>query len=370
MKKLIARIFTGLMKSKSWVFLILSAIIIKWASLYSGFIEKYYSNGIYPIISRVQRILFGWIPFSVGDLFYGFLWLIIIYKTGQLIQIIRKRRMNRQYLVSGLQQMIFFFLFVYVLFYLLWGLNYNRKGIGGHLGLKITRYSTAESDSLVRMLAERTNQCAKEFLASEKKSLNRKRNLFAETREAYDSAAKHYPFLKYETKSLKPSLFSYLGNYLGFQGYYNPFSGEGQVNTTIPQVLEPFVSCHEVGHQIGYAKENEANFAGFLAAKSSPSPYFRYSVYFDMFNYAVRDLWKRDSLAAKKYLGQLDTLVRKDRQELRDFFLRHRNPLEKVVAWGYGEYLKANNQPAGKDAYDEVVGWLIAYYKRFGLEAL
>jgi hypothetical protein len=135
-------------------------------------------------------------------------------------------------------------------------------------------------------------------------------------------------------------------------------------------VLEPFVSCHEVGHQIGYAKENEANFAGFLAAKSSPSPYFRYSVYFDMFNYAVRDLWKRDSLAAKKYLGQLDTLVRKDRQELRDFFLRHRNPLEKVIAWGYGEYLKANNQPAGKDAYDEVVGWLIAYYKRFGLEAL
>lgn len=358
------------MKSKSWVFLILSAIAIKWVSLYPGFVEKYYSNGLYPLISRVQRILFGWIPFSLGDLFYGFVILIIIYKTGQLVKVIWKKKMNRQYLVAGLQQLIFLFLFMYVLFYLLWGLNYNRLGIGEQLGFKISSYTTPDTDSLVNKLTERVNHYAREYSAEEKKSLKRKRNLFSETKEAYDFAVKQYSFLKYETKSVKPSLFSYLGNYLGFQGYYNPFSGEGQVNTTIPQVLEPFVSCHEVGHQIGYAKENEANFAGYLAAKSSTSPYFRYSVYFDMFNYAISDLWRKDSVAAKKYLDGLDTLVKKDRKELKEFFQRHRNPIEKIVAWGYGEYLKANNQPGGKQAYNEVVGWLVAYYKRFGLEAL
>jgi hypothetical protein len=32
--------------------------------------------------------------------------------------------------------------------------------------------------------------------------------------------------------------------------------------------------------------------------------------------------------------------------------------------------LKANNQPAGKRSYNEVVAWLIAYYKKFGVEAL
>jgi hypothetical protein len=31
--------------------------------------------------------------------------------------------------------------------------------------------------------------------------------------------------------------------------------------------------------------------------------------------------------------------------------------------WGYGHYLKANNQPAGKETYNEVVAWLIAYYE-------
>jgi hypothetical protein len=37
---------------------------------------------------------------------------------------------------------------------------------------------------------------------------------------------------------------------------------------------------------------------------------------------------------------------------------------------GYGEFLKANNQPAGKKSYNEVIAWLIAYYKKFGVEAL
>ncbi len=69
-------------------------------------------------------------------------------------------------------------------------------------------------------------------------------------------------------------MYSYLGNYLGFTGYYNPFTGEAQVNTTVPLFVQPFTTCHEIGHQLGYAKENEANFAGYLAAKSSPDAGF------------------------------------------------------------------------------------------------
>ena len=370
MQKLIARIFAVLMKSKGWVFLILSVIFIKWVSLYPAFIEKYYTGGVYPIISRVQRILFGWIPFSLGDLFYAFLLLIILYKTYQLIKIIWRKQFNHRYLMAGLQQIIFFFLFVYVLFYLLWGLNYNRLGTARQLNLKLVKYSTADIDSLLNTLTERVNLYAEKFSIEERKALVKKRNLFSETKQAYDSASVQYSFIMYQTRSVKPSLFSYAGNYLGFQGYYNPFSGEAQVNTTVPQVIEPFVSCHEVAHQLGYAKENEANFIGYLAARHSPSPYFRYSVYFDMFNYAANDLWKRDSSATKKYMEQLHPLVKKDMDELRDFLRRHRNPLENVIAWGYGQFLKANDQPAGKQTYNEIVAWLIAYYKKYGIENL
>ena len=86
MQQLIARLFGRLMKSWSWVLLIVFTILIKWVSWYPGWVERNYSQGVYPVISKVQRLLFGWLPFSIGDLFYGFLILVIIYKTFSFFQ--------------------------------------------------------------------------------------------------------------------------------------------------------------------------------------------------------------------------------------------------------------------------------------------
>src|SRR5690606_26236866 len=194
----------------------------------------------------------------------------------------------------------------------------------------------------------------------------KKRDLFQEGRLAYEHASKKYPYLRYKPTSLKPSIFSYAGNYLGFQGYYNPFSGEAQVNTTIPRFLEPFVTAHEVAHQLGYAKENEANFVAFLACRDFESPAFQYSLYFDLYNYASGELYRRDTGLSNMYYEKLHQQVKRDIDELRLFYNSYKNPIEPVITWGYGHFLKANNQPAGKRTYNEVVAWLVAWYKKFG----
>ena len=54
-----------------------------------------------------------------------------------------------------------------------------------------------------------------------------------------------------------------------FLGYYNPFTGEAQVNTNVPAFVIPFTTCHEMAHQIGYASESEASFVGFLVIRNS-----------------------------------------------------------------------------------------------------
>lgn len=356
----LTRLFNHLMKSWSWVLLIVLTILIKWASWYPAWVEYNYTYGLYPLISRVQRILFGWIPISVGDLFYGFLLLVIVYKTFNLIRTIWRRRLNRSYLVQSLQQFIFFFLFVYVFFNLLWGLNYNRLGISPQLGLSVKPYNTEQLDSLVGDLQRQLNGQVALITPADRERVKKKRELFRMARDAYDEVAKSYSFLQYKAGSLKPSLFSYAGNYLGFQGYYNPFSGEAQVNTTVPVVVQPFVTTHEIAHQLGYAKENEANFVAFLACRASSDPMLRYSMYFDMYNYSIREMARRDTGRAAMYLRALDGRVKQDFEEYRQFYRRHRNPLESAVMWGYGHYLKANNQPAGKETYNEVVAWLIA----------
>ena len=121
-----------------------------------------------------------------------------------------------------------------------------------------------------------------------------------------------------------------------------------------------------MGHQLGYGTEDEANFSGYLAAKSSKENTFKYSVYFDLYLYANRELYSRDSLAAKANYKLLDTLVRKDISTYRDFLKNHQNPIEPYITELYGKYLQANNQPNGMDTYDEVIGWLIAYKKKYG----
>lgn len=370
MRQFLGTILEKMMKAWSWVTLILLAILIKLSSLYSGFIEQYYSGGVYPTISKTQRFLFGWLPFSLGDLVYGFFILVILIKTWQLLKVLFKKKYSRQYFLESLKQIIFFFLLVYVFFYLLWGLNYSRKGIAAQLDLKMTKYSLNELYQLTDILEERLNYYAGQVEPSQRDSFYKKRNLFHESYEAYSAAAQRYPFLKYQPRSIKPSLFSYLGNIFGFEGYYNPFSGEGQVNTTIPVFMQPYVACHEIGHQVGYGKENEANFAGFLACRLHPSPVFRYSVYFDMYNYTINALFGSDSVRAKQYLDALHPQVKKDYDEIKRFFSKYENPIQPVITWIYGKYLKANNQPEGKRTYSEVIAFLIAYQRKFGKESL
>lgn len=358
------------MKSWSWVLLIVLSILIKWASWYPAWVETNYSRGIYPVIARVQRVLFGWIPVSIGDLFYSFLILIILVKTAKFFKLLFTRRLTRHYFGVGLQQAIFFCLFIYVFFNLLWGLNYNRKGIASQLKLEVKPYTLADLDTLTNVILDRANYYASLSSEAQRDSFNQKRRLFHSAAEAYRAAEKQYPFLRYASPSVKPSLFSYLGNYLGFQGYYNPFSGEGQVNTTVPRFLEPYVTTHEIAHQLGYGKENEANFVGYLACKSYDNNAFRYSVYYDMYNYALIEVASRDTALARSFQARAHPQLRKDQLEFREFYRKYKNPIEPVIMWGYGHFLRANNQPGGKHTYNEVVAWLIAYYKKFGASAL
>ncbi|WP_207510321.1 DUF3810 domain-containing protein [Longitalea luteola] len=356
-------------KKTAWLILLGLAIIIKIFSLFPNAVETYYATGIYPVISKLQRLLFGWLPFSVGDIFYGLIIIWLLNKVYQTTRKIVKKQTNKKYWLHALLQIAFAVVVVYVSFNALWGLNYNRRGVAYQLDLKVERYSKDDLVHLMQQLVVRLNSLDTVARVN-RKMLQRKQNLFNGATSAYEQLAQKDAHFTYSFKSVKPSLYSYLGNYLGYTGYYNPFSGEAQVNTTVPLFVQPFTTCHEIGHQLGYAKENEANFAGYLSAKSSQDPLFRYSVYFDLYSYSRYYLYAQDSVAAKQLDAQLPPGIKADYKELREFVKKHRNPVELIIDHLYGQYLKANEQPGGKLSYNEVVAWLVAYYKKFGAEAI
>jgi hypothetical protein len=356
-------------KKRPWLVLLVLVVSVKIFSLFPAAVERYYAAGMYPLITQLLRFLLGWLPFSVGDILYMVAGIWLLLKFVRLIRAIVQRKAGRSFWWNRLRWLTFYSLLVYTVFNILWGLNYNRLGTAYQLRLEIKPYTTEELAGVIKILLRRLDSTNAGALA-DRSALHSKRVLFDGAWQGYQVAAGRYAHLVYRNRSIKPSLFSYLGDYMGYTGYYNPFTGEAQVNTTVPVFVQPFTTCHEIGHQLGYAKENEANFAGFLSAQSSTNPAFRYSLYFDMYSYGRRELYQRDSTLATTLDKQKPLQVKKDFAELRAFYAAYENPIEPYIRRLYGQYLRANEQPSGMQSYSEVMAFLVAYYKKYGEEAL
>ncbi len=349
------------------IILVLFCILIHFYSADVYRVEYGYSLGFYPVISRVLRYAFGWLPCSIGDLLYGLLAVCLVWKLISFIKNVFRSRWRagfRSSFSQKLLRLVTILSFTYIVFNIFWGINYNRKGIAWQLGLKTERYDTEELKEINCLLLQKIND-SKAALVRSHEPYPTNKELVRSVTTAYKALAVQYPYLSYDPVSFKPSMWGWVGNYAGFSGYYNPFTGEAQLNTTIPKFLQPYTACHEAAHQLGYAKEMEANFVGYLAAAASPDTLFHYSVYLDLFNYANRNLYFTDSVSAKLYRKELSPGVVKDLKEWITFSRKHRNPVEPFIRWGYGLFLQSNQQPQGILSYDEVTGFVIAYYKKF-----
>ena len=361
----------SLFRDRYLLLLLIISIFIRLFSLREHWVEKYYTFGIYPLVSKTLRSIFGWIPFSMGDLLYiaAFVWLVL--KTWKLLRLL-KRRQARSYLSWILfRKYLKLGLLVYIVFSLFWGLNYFRQGIEKQLGLELEPYSVKDLFELTTVLQQRLNDYAERVDSVQRLVYDQNNFLFEKGSAAYHNFHQTFPYLLYTQASIKPSLFTPVGHWFGFTGYYNPFSAEAQLKTTIPVFLKPFVVTHEIAHQLGYAKENEASFVAYLACKQSTDINFLYSVYFEMY----RDALFECRLTPNKELTEtisknIHARVKWDIRDLRLYLLSNQNFIEPFMTGAYDRYLKLNNQPKGRATYNEVIAYLIAYMKKFGKESI
>ncbi len=340
------------------------ALFIFFISGSPDWIEKNYASAFFPRLASVLRFLFGWMPFSLGDILYSIVTISILWQIGKFFVRLFHKTDSWAKKLSPLLTAGLILLFVYVYFYMFWGLNYYRKGIEHQLALQNSTFDKQQLIELNRALLIKLN-ATKEICLQKKDTVMSSDRMFHSSVEGYRELEKKFSFIRYRNVSLKPSLFGRIGNYVGFQGYYNPFTGEAQINTHIPNFVQPFVTSHEMAHQIGYASESEANFVGFLAATHSPDTLLQYSAYLDIFLYSIGNLRAVDSVASKEIGKQLHEGVKRDIRTERAFAMKHRTFLQNWTDAFYDFYLRQNRQRKGIESYNEVTGWLIAYRKKY-----
>ena len=149
----------------------------------------------------------------------------------------------------------------------------------------------------------------------------------------------------------------------GTTGIFIAFTGESSISSTTFTASVPFTMCHEIGHRMAFARENEANFAAFLACEASEDARFAYSGYYTAFLYCYNALRKVDAAAANEvWSGACDEL-RADCAAANSHYKKVEDQkVSQVTDKIYNSYLQTVGVESGRQSYGEVVDLLTAWY--------
>ncbi len=334
-------------------------IVLRILRNFPDFIEKYYSQGIYPVLSKLLRYVFGWIPFSLGDVMYL---LLIVLAIRWLIKNAHRLKKRPVWFLVDVTATVSI---IYLVFNLIWGLNYLRPPLYKTLELE-NEYTTEELYRTTLRLISKSNELhrALGYRDSVKIDLPYTQNeIFQKSLNGYHNLEKEFPNLHYSPTSLKKSGWSLGLTYMGYSGYYNPLTGEAQVNRLIKSYKFPVVACHEQAHQIGYAAENEANFIATLATLHNDDLYIQYTGYIFALRYCLNELARRDMSLYDQVLPSVNKGILESYREMREFWLSYKNPFENISKAFWDQFLKANNQSQGINSYSYMVALVVNYFK-------
>ncbi|MDQ8003253.1 MAG: DUF3810 domain-containing protein [Pedobacter sp.] len=333
------------------------AVLIFIFGLFPQAVETYYSNLVYPFISSVQRLISSIFPFAIGDFLYAFLIIFLI--KNIIVFISRKKKTKKDYVSFGLKS-VNFVLIIYISFKLLWGLNYSRPRINEQLQISDKPYSKEQLLKLNTFFLQKLDTLGKTI---DKTAFNFKtKELEDVAATAYQQLSESQSFFRYKYASVKPVTSSWLVSKTGIEGYYNPLSGEANINQRLPNFVLPFVTCHEIAHQIGIAKEDEANLVGYLTAIHSNNTQFQYSAYYNMFRYVLFEI-------RMKYPEDYNVIIEKIPQSILDnfkiekeFWAKYNGAMSVYMGKTFDKILKLNNQQKGIKSYQDIVLWLVNYH--------
>ena len=339
------------------VLAVLSAITFL-AGFSSSLIQHVYSEGSYPISSVMQRFISSLAPFPLGD----FLYLSLILYVIRSLYIFYRKGVTKS-LVTGDRvkipvQIINFILLLYLVFKVLWGLNYARPSIAKQLAIGDEKYTNAQLVDLGRFFISQLNSL---------KEVEETRFSIAQLQEeataGFLNMEQISPFFKYSCPVVKPVFNSWMITKIGIEGYYNPLSAEANVNMRLPSVALPFVTCHEIAHQLGIAREDEANLIGYLVASHSKNPYFRYSAAYAMLKSILIEIRIKSPKDYETLYKSINNKSLSDFKNDREFWRKYNNQMFGYLDMAFDRFLKLNSQSKGTDSYQDIVLWLYNYHK-------
>jgi len=339
---------TKITRINSWRWLLLPSfagitfVLTELAARNPEIVEKYYSQGMYPLIAKFLSFFSSLIPFSFGDLFYG----ILIFLPVILILFIVLKRISWKFALKfGLNILAL----VYISFYFLWGFNYYRSDLNQRLGISEQKPDAENFIRVFENLVEQINLSRTDFETITKAEID---SLVENSFEQWAPVLKlHYPLGKRRAKEITLSRFFARA---GISGYYGPFFNEVHINRFNLPPEYPFVLAHEKAHQFGITSEAEANFYAWVVCSQSESKHLQYSANLTIFRYFLYQGGRMEQL--RKIVEKLDESAKSDFMKIRQHWQELRNEkIDQAASKMNDAYLKTNKIEKGIQDYTGVV---------------
>jgi hypothetical protein len=324
-------------------------ILIRLLSAQPGFVETYYSNGLYPVIKAFVSFPAGQFQFSITEFLFIFLLFIGI---PLYIRRIFKRKIKLYRI--GLNILTFGVL-LYVWFSFFWGINYYRLPLEQKLGLAEGTVSKPAFDSVFVDLIKQTNALNLEYRMADFSEINQT------IENAYRSTFQDLGLqLTPETKTVKTLTNNWLLNKTTTSGFFSPFFMEVHINSDLFIFELPFIIAHEKAHLMGYTSEAEANFLAFLVCTRSGNALCRYSGYYAVLKYFLSVVSSEIDKYEEEIAGISDG-VKHDMHTVDERWRHHRGVVSELSGKTYDLYLKSNQIKEGISNYSRVVDLVTRY---------
>lgn len=253
-----------------------------------------------------------------------------------------------------------YLLWIYVWFYLAWGLNYSQPNFYQRTKIPYTAYTPENFRNFVNDYVDKLNGSYVDVTTINKDLIRR------ETVRGYnqisDTLGVHHPFHK--SPRVKTMLFTPLISMVGVTGSMGPFFCEFTLNGDLLPSQYPATYAHELAHLLGISSEAEANFYAYQVCTRSQARGIRFCGYFSVLGHVLVNARRlMDEEEYKELFNRIRPEIIELAKSNQEYWTEKYSPLiGDIQDWIYDLYLKGNKIQSGRKNYSEVVGLLISYY--------
>lgn len=343
------------------------SILIRWLmSLSPRFTEQVYARGIYKYIMQPVSLFTGLFPFSVAEFALVFL---VIYILARLVYLIIKAVRTKKWriLLPFASSIVMVGSLWFFIQNMVWNINYERLPFSDLAGIEMSESSVDELEALCRYLVDMTNDLREQVEEDEHGIMTVPggyRSILKRAQAGFDVLEEKYPFLGGRYGQPKPVLLSRLMSHTNIIGIYSCLTGEANIDVDIPLIDIASTTLHEMAHQRGFAREDEANYISYIACMAHPDVDFRYSGSVMALQYSMNALY---SASPDRYYAVAEKYgpgYRRDLEASRAYWKQFQGVTRKVADKVNDTYLKLNGETDGVRSYGRMIDLLLAEFKK------